>query len=76
MEINVPVDPVHAADLAHKQRLFDAQSSLLLQQLVTATPAQVQTWMTANVTDLASARTVLVALALGLRYVYLKEQQQ
>ena len=63
--VNVPVP-------ATTQRLLDAQSSALLQQLVTATPAQVSAYMTANVTTIAQARTVLTALALGLRYVYLQ----
>jgi len=58
---------------ADQQRMIDAQSSAILQQLITATPDQVDAWLAAHVTDLASARTVLKALALGLRYVYLKE---
>jgi len=53
---------------------LDATSSALLQQLVNATAAQVSAYMTANVTTLAQTQTVLTALALGLRYVYLKHQ--
>lgn len=67
--VTVPLLPDH-------QRLADAKSNALLQQLVNATPAQVQAWMTANVTNLAQAQTVLVALALGLRYVYLQEKSK
>ena len=63
--VAVPPHPDHA-------RLMDAKSQALLQQLVTATPAQITTWLNANVTDLASARLVLHALAVGLRYVYLQ----
>jgi hypothetical protein len=53
--------------------MMDAQSQALLQQLVTATPAQIAAYMAANVTSLASAQTVLTALAIGLRYTYLKQ---
>jgi hypothetical protein len=66
--VNVPVPPSH-------QRLVDASSQALLQQLITATPAQISAYMAANVTSLASAQTVLTALAVGLRYVYLKQSQ-
>lgn len=65
----VTVPPV-----ADRVRMMDAASEALLQQLVNATPAQITTWLNANVTDLASARTVLHALAVGLRYLYLKGQ--
>ena len=60
------------APTAHQQRFLDADSNALLKQLVNATPAQVQTYMTANVTTLAQARDVLTALALAVRYLYLK----
>ena len=66
--VNVPV-------AATTQRLLDAQSNALLVQLVNGTPAQVAAYMTANVTTIAQARTVLTALALGLRYVYLQGKQ-
>ena len=64
--VTVPVPPAH-------QRLMDAQSQALLQQLVTATPAQIAAYMAANVTSLSAAQTVLTALAVGLRYVYVKQ---
>jgi hypothetical protein len=64
--VTVPVPPAH-------QRMMDAASQALLQQLVTATPAQIAAYMAANVTSLASAQTVLTALAIGLRYTYLKQ---
>jgi hypothetical protein len=56
------------------QRLLDAQSEALLQQLVTATPAQIRAYMAANVTNLAQAQAVLATLAIGLRYVYLQNK--
>lgn len=62
--VTVPVPP-------DTQRLLDAKSNALLTALVTSTPAEVQAWMAANCTTVAQAQTVLVALALGLRYVYL-----
>ncbi len=40
-----------------------ALSDTLIQALQTKTPAQVATWIDVNVTDLASAKTVLKALA-------------
>jgi hypothetical protein len=67
--VNVPVPP-------DTQRLLDAKSNAILTALISATPAQVDTWLTANVTNLAQARDVLKALALGLRYVYLLETKQ
>jgi hypothetical protein len=67
--VTVPVPPAH-------QRLLDASSQALLQQLIAATPAQISAYMAANVTSLASAQTVLTALAVGLRYVYLLKQSQ
>ena len=76
MHIDVPVDPQNQARVDNQQRLVDAQSNQILQALITATPAQVETWLAANVVDLPSARIVLKALALGLRYVYLMEQKQ
>jgi len=59
----------------NKQRLMDAKSEALLQQLVTATPAQIDAYLNANVTTLVQARQVLKVLAIGLRYVYLKQVQ-
>lgn len=60
---------------APQQRFIDAEASALLRQLVNATPAQVQAYMTANVTNLAQARDVLTALALAVRYLYRQGQQ-
>ena len=51
----------------NKQRLMDAKSEALLQQLVTATPAQIDAYLNANVTTLVQARQVLKVLAIGLR---------
>jgi hypothetical protein len=65
-QVTVPVP-------AGYQREIDAQTHALLQQLVSATPAQISTWLTANVTTLAQANNVLQALAVGLRYIYLKQ---
>jgi hypothetical protein len=66
--VPVPVPPAH-------QRLVDASSQALLQQLITATPAQIAAFMATNAATLAGAQTVLTALAVGLRYVYLKQSQ-
>jgi hypothetical protein len=57
---------------AVKQRLVDAQSEVLLQRLVTSTPAQIESWLLTNVTNISQARTVLKALAIGLRHLYLQ----
>ncbi len=65
--VTVTVPPAH-------QRAIDAQSSALLQQLMNATPAQISSYLAANVTTVAQANTVIQALALGLRYLYLKPQ--
>ena len=66
--IAVPIPP-------DTQRLLDAKSNALLTSLVSATPAEVIAYMNTSVTTIAQARTVLVALALGLRYVYLMEKK-
>lgn len=55
-----------------QQRLGDADGNALLKQLVNATPAQVHTYFTNNVTTLAQAKDVLESLALAVRYLYLK----
>jgi len=39
------------------------------QALETATPAQIDTWITNNITDLASARNLLKTIVLALRYL-------
>ena len=75
MEINVPVNPDHQKRVDTQQRYFDADSSALLKQLVHATPAQVHTWVTNNVTTIAQAQAAIEALALAVRYLYLKGQQ-
>lgn len=75
MEINVPASTEHTAQTEAKTRYFDAQSSALLQQLVRASPAQVRAYMNNNVNTLAQARDVLEALALAVRYLYLKAQE-
>ena len=64
--VNVPVPPT-------AQRKLDAQQNALLQQLMTATPSQIDAWLTGNVTTLAQARTVLSAMLLALRYLYLRD---
>jgi len=47
----------------------DASYQALLNQLKSATPAQVQSYITSNVTDLASARAMLIKIALVLALV-------
>ena len=64
--VSVPVPPAH-------QRMMDAQSHALLQQLASATPAQITAYLAANSTNIAQVNTILQALAVGLRYVYLKQ---
>lgn len=54
-----------------QQRLNEADNNPLLKQLVNATPAEIAAYMSANVTTLAKAQTVLTALALAVRYLYL-----
>ena len=65
--VTVPVPP-------SAQRLIDAQTNALLQELVTATPTQVAAYMTSNVTTIAQAQSVLTSLALAIRYLYLVDQ--
>jgi len=64
--VTVPVPPAH-------QRMMDAQSQALLQQLVTATPAQITAYLAANSTNIAQVNAILQTLAVGLRYLYLKQ---
>jgi hypothetical protein len=64
--INVPVPPDY-------QRGIDAKSQALLQQLVNATPTQITAYLTANSTNIAQVNVILQALAVGLRYLYLKQ---
>lgn len=53
-----------AAAVVARRATMDAEAdqSDLLQRLRTATPAQIDTWLTNNVTNLAQARTVLGAI--------------
>lgn len=63
---------VTLAATPHQVRQADADNNPLLKQLMNATPAQVATYMTTHVTSLAEAQKVLTALALALRYLYLR----
>jgi len=54
------------------QRRLDAESDAVLRRLVAASPADVEAWLTANVTNVVQARRVLLALALAVRHLYLK----
>ena len=44
------------------------------QNIMEATPKQIQTWANNNITDLASARNVMVSLILVVRRLYEKSQ--
>lgn len=55
-----------AAD-ATLQRKLDAKGDAVLAQLLAATPAQIDTYLTNNVTTMAQARTVLRSLLLAVR---------
>lgn len=61
--------PIVAAQTRKDAFKADANYQALLAQLKQATPAQVQTYITNNVTDLASARAMLVKFALVLALV-------
>jgi len=52
---------------AHEQTQADLDADPRWQSMRTATPAQVDNWLTANVTDLASARRVLKLLILAVQ---------
>lgn len=55
--------PLTAREVAHAELIADAR----WQAIQAATPAQIEAWLTSNVTDLASARRVLKLLILALR---------
>lgn len=61
--------PIVAATQRKATFKSDANYQTMLAQLKQATPAQVQTYITNNVTDLASARAMLVKFALVLALV-------
>lgn len=63
--ISVPPSP-------EKQRSLDAKGEALLQQLVAATPAQIDTYLTANLTTVAQARPLIKSMLLAIRYLYLR----
>ncbi len=54
--------PPSAAELRVQAFLADTSRQQLIQQLINATPAQIDTWINNRVTDLASARAVLAML--------------
>jgi hypothetical protein len=62
-----PLDPVFAqqlaAQIADGANRAAARADALVTLLATKTPAQIDAYIVANVTDLASAKTVLRALA-------------
>ena len=53
-------------DAADAEASAAAKADAFIQQLMTATPAQVSNYIDANVTDLASARTFLKRITVGL----------
>lgn len=65
-EINAEVARLQAAQSAELVReqsfVADASRVDLLTRLKTSTPAQIDTWLTNNVTNLAQARTILGAI--------------
>lgn len=63
--ISVPPSPA-------KQRALDAKGEAVLQTLLNATPSQIDAYLLANLTTIAQARTMIRALALAVRYLYLK----
>lgn len=71
----VPPPPPTAeqvAETARKEALkTETQGDLLIQTLSTATPEQVKTYIQNNVTDLASARQVLMRLGVAVAYLLL-----
>lgn len=65
----VPPPPDTSAQTRRAAFLADANYQALLAQLKAATPAQVSTYITTNVTDLPSARAMLIKMALILALV-------
>lgn len=58
---------VTVAASARLQARLDARGDNVLAAITKATPAQIDAYLTANVTTLAQARRVLLALALAIR---------
>jgi hypothetical protein len=56
-----------------RQAKLDAFGDAIWAQLKTATPAQIDTYLTNNVANLAQARVVLRILILAMRYLAQKE---
>ncbi len=57
-----PTPPPTAEQLRTLSFVAQADRQDIISRLSTATPAQIDSWLTANVTNLAQARTVLGAL--------------
>lgn len=71
--VQADIDAIYAPGIAAQARnsafKTDANYQALLAQLKAATPAQVSTYITQNVTDLPSARAMLIKMALILALV-------
>ena len=57
------------AEQVRRQALIDAQVDPLIQQLRNANPTQITNFITTNVTDLASARQVMIKLAIAIAFI-------
>jgi hypothetical protein len=67
-----PADPAPVEDTERRARRAQMRANAVIQALATSTPAQVDAYVDAQVTDLASARRVIKALAIAVS-VLLKE---
>lgn len=57
------------------QARVEARANASLNTLINATPAQIDTWLSSNVTSLAEARNALKVILLGLRYLLRKDAE-
>lgn len=70
IEDNPPPPPLPTADeLRAQQFAADSVRQVMVDQLRTATPDQIKTFIQNNVTDLASARVMLTRLALAIALI-------
>jgi hypothetical protein len=67
-----PAEPEPDEDVSRRARRAHLRANAVIQALATATPAEVDSYIDAQVVDLASARRVLKALAIAVS-ILLKE---
>ena len=61
-----PADPPPPEEGARRARRQALRAYSMIQRLETATPAEIDAWIDANVTTIAQARTVLKALCVAM----------